>query len=120
MINDPQKVVELVNLNFLKAFTVDNNIPVPDLHEVVEKVRLEIIHFTRQAVVNILKRLKSSHTVTPDGFSCSTIKAPGPALAEPIRALFERLFSFNFYPPEWKQSYITPVYKSGVKQDMNN
>ena len=76
LINDPPKVTELLNSNFMNAFTVDNNIPISDLHYwiVEEDSGLAIIHFTPQAVVNILKRLKSLHTITPDGFSCSTIK----------------------------------------------
>lgn len=76
--------------------------------------------FDAATIASNLKKLKFSYTSGPDNIpSCILINCAD-ALAEPLAAIFNISIKNGEFPDLWKNSFITPLYKSGAKFDVTN
>ena len=57
----------------------------------------------------------------PDhGISARLLKDAAPVIAKPITYLVNLTISTGFIPAEWKDARVTPIFKSGARNDVNN
>ena len=57
----------------------------------------------------------------PDhGISARLLKDAAPVIAKPITYLVNLTISTGLIPTEWKDARVTPIFKSGARNDVNN
>ena len=83
-----------------------------------EKFKLRKI--TVSEVRNALKELKSKKATGVDGIPSRLIKDGSDALASPLSVIFNLTIQQNVIPAEWKKAKVTPLHKSGTKDDPRN
>ena len=81
-----------------------------------EKCKLRKI--TVSEVRKALKQLKSKKATGVDGIPSSLLKDGADALASPVPVNFNLLtIQQNVIPAEWKKAKVTPLHKSGTKDE---
>ena len=55
-----------------------------------------------------------------DQLSIKLVKLAAPLITHAMTVMFNKLIALGTFPCEWKISKVTPVYKSGVREVMNN
>ena len=88
IISDSALFSEMFNTAFSEAFTNDNGFITPCDDNGITST-LSNVYFSPLSIETQLRDLKNSKTVTPDGFSCYTLKIFGSALVRPLMLLFE-------------------------------
>ena len=84
-----------------------------------EKCKLRKI--TVSEVRKALKQLKSKKATGVDGIPSSLLKDGADALASPVPVNFNLLtIQQNVIPAEWKKAKVTPLHKSGTKDEPRN
>ena len=56
----------------------------------------------------------------PDGITARRLKDAAPVIAKPITYLVNLTISTGLIPTEWKDTRVTPIFKSGARNDVNN
>ena len=57
----------------------------------------------------------------PDhGISARLLKDAAPVIAKPITYLVNLTISTGLIPAEWKDARVSPIFKSGARNDVNN
>ena len=74
---------------------------------------------TIQDVVDIIKTLKTK-PCSVDDFSPDIIKTNSRLLVQPLARLFNQSISTGTFPQKLKHAIVTPVYKKGSRNDLNN
>ena len=67
-----------------------------------------------------LRKLKSTKATGLDGIPAKLLKDAAQEVAKPIANLINLTFSTGEIPQEWKEANVTPIFKSGEKDDVNN
>ena len=67
-----------------------------------------------------LKSLKPNFSAGPDGVPASILRACADSLYIPLTDLFNASLNSSFFPDLWKESYITPLHKSGSRFEVEN
>ena len=71
-------------------------------------------------VLKELSRLKVTKASGPDGITARRLKDAAPVIAKPITYLVNLTISTGLIPTEWKDRRVTPICKSGARNDVNN
>ena len=71
-------------------------------------------------VLKELSRLKVTKASGPDGITARRLKDAAPVIAKPITYLVNLTISTGLIPAEWKDARVTPIFKSGARNDVNN
>lgn len=74
---------------------------------------------TNEDVFNGIANLKPSTNTDADGLSVILFKNC-PSLIEPLRHIFNLSLSAGVFLDDWKLTFITPILKSGNKNDIAN
>ena len=73
-----------------------------------------------QLTLKELSRLKVTKASGPDGITARRLKDAAPVIAKPITYLVNLTISKGLIPAEWKDARVTPIFKSGARNDVNN
>ena len=68
----------------------------------------------------MLKELKPRKATGIDGIPSRLLKDGADALATPLSAIFNLSIQQNVIPAEWKKAKVTPLHKSGAKDNPQN
>jgi hypothetical protein len=110
----------LLNEFFGSVSTVDNGIE-PALNRVVANdVKIDSVTFTPAEVLHTIKKLKSSKSSGPDGYTTELFKKIDVALAEPLSLIYSSFMSVAQTPSAWAHAIVTPVFKHGDAVDPSN
>ena len=71
-------------------------------------------------VINAIKDLNINSSPGPDGIHPKFIKECMVGLVQPLVKIFNYSLSCGTFPNAWKSSYITPIYKSGDRSNVDN
>ena len=83
-----------------------------------EKFKLRKI--TVSEVHKSLKELKSKNATGVDGIPARLLKDGADSLASQLSVIFNLTIQQNVIPAEWKKVKVTPLHKSGTKEDPRN
>ena len=83
-----------------------------------EKFNLRKI--TVSEVSKALKDLKPKKATGVDGIPSRLLKDGSDAPASPLSVIFNLTIQQNVIPAEWKKAKVTPLHKSGLKDDPRN
>ena len=71
-------------------------------------------------VLKELSGLKVTKASGPDGITARRLKDAAPVVAKPTTYLVNLTISTGLIPTEWKDARVTPIFKSGARNDVNN
>lgn len=81
-------------------------------------IMLSNLIFDEDKVLRELRNLDPSKGPGPDGIPPSFLKNTASTIYVPLTILYNKCISHGTFPEIWKHAYITPVHKSGSKQDI--
>lgn len=67
-----------------------------------------------------LCKLKLSQATGLDGIPARVLEDAAPEIAKPIAYLINLTIWTGIIPQEWEEAKVTPIFKSGEKDDVNN
>ena len=78
------------------------------------------INFDCVDIANRLKKLNVNKSEGPDGIHPRVLSENSDVLAYPLKLLFEKSFSLNKLPLDWRSGNITTIFKKGSRLDVGN
>ena len=82
--------------------------------------KFKLRKITVSEVRKALKELKSKKATGVDGIPSRLLKNGSDAMASPLSVIFNLTIQQNVIPAEWKKAKVTPLHKSGTKDDPRN
>lgn len=108
-----------INVGTKMSEKIDKNLThIPEGPSVQSSIFLKPIE--RNEIIQIISELKSNSASGPDGISATLIKQIHMYIIEPLTYLINLSFKTAILPNQWKESIVTPVYKSGDPKNVNN
>ena len=71
-------------------------------------------------VLQALLRINVHKSCGPDKLHPGLLKEFGELIASPVAALFRYSLKHKIVPDEWKQAFVTPIYKKGSQNLAEN
>ncbi|PFX11729.1 putative RNA-directed DNA polymerase from transposon X-element [Stylophora pistillata] len=90
------------------------------LPQIVRPEKFNLRKITVTEVRKALKDLKPKKATGVDGIPSRLLKDGSDALAYPLSLIFNLTIQQNVIPAEWKKAKVTPLHKSGSKDDPRN
>ena len=115
--SNPSDISNLFSEYFSNVYNSTDNNFLFDINSFNNNIPFEI---TLDDVKYAIKNLKDSLSTGMDGIPAKFIKECSINVAFPLYLLFSRSLQEGIVPPEWKSSYLTPIYKSGAKCNILN
>lgn len=79
-----------------------------------------LVPVTKTEVIEIINTLKNKSSPGPDGIDVYVIKNVVNHISAPLVHLINLSFTTGILPKQWKESVVSPVYKTGDKKNPNN
>ena len=71
-------------------------------------------------VINLLRNIDEKKATGLDMIPRKLLKMAASIVAPSLTAIFTKSIITGIYPSEWKMARVTPVFKKGVKSNLNN
>ena len=94
--------------------------PPPGSHPVVPIHELSSVAVSASEVKSIFNNLDASKSPGPDGITARLLKEVAPEISASVTSIFNKTLTSGVFPEKWKDSKITPVFKSGQKDVITN
>lgn len=85
-----------------------------------KRVDIGAMSLTIDDVMTHLRNIDTSKGDGPDNISPILLKNCADGLASPLLRIFNLSLSTGIFPTRWKTSYITPIFKSGSRGNIEN
>ena len=117
---DDKDKAEILQKQFLSVFTGETDVCIdslpPRTHSIIEKIIL-----STKAVHEMLVKLNVHKSLGPDNIHPRILRELADMLSLPIAILFNKSIECEKLPREWKQAYVSPIYKKkGSKSHAEN
>lgn len=116
---DINKTLELFAKFFESVYTTSQGTPV-FISDIAPKVDIGSIHLDYSDVLNGLQDLKPNHIPGVDGIPALVLKKCSKSVCFPLLIIFNLSLSSGLFLDEWKSSFLIPIYKSGLKNNVEN
>jgi hypothetical protein len=112
--------VNLFAKNFAKSYS-RQICPKKDFsHLYNSQIQMCDMTFSIEQVLELLRKLPNHACRGPDEISALLFKNCAQALAGPLTLIFQQSIDLGIFPDRWKLSYISPIFKSGEKDNIKN
>ena len=78
------------------------------------------IKITKNEILKCISSLDNNKASSFDCVSNEMLKVSKNVLVQPLEILFNRILESGIYPSKWSKDILTPLHKSGDKNDANN
>ena len=92
----------------------------PDAYVVPAKTTFSVKLPTLSAVYKKLKDISKRKAAGLDKIPCKLLKIAAGIVAPSLTQIFNKIISMGIYPTDWKLAKVTPIFKKGKKDEMNN
>lgn len=75
---------------------------------------------TFSMVEQLLRTLDTNKATGSDNLGPRLLKISAPYIAESITYIYNESITSSVFPQKWKEAKVTPLFKNGVKDDVNN
>lgn len=116
--NDKEKA-DILQSQFLSVFNRNESIPIPKLAQRT-KFNLKNIKVQADVVRRRLKLLNVNKSLGPDNIHPRMLVELADQIYKPITLLLNKSLKTGKLPNEWKEAYITPIYKKGSRKQAEN
>lgn len=113
-------ICDLFALFFKRVYVEENVGDVPDSFGLSEDVCLGSIVLSRADVLKSLLNISVDKGSGPDNISPLILRNCAYALLTPLYHIFSQSLSSGHFPKRWKISYITPIFKTGSRKNVEN
>ena len=103
---------EILNRQFVSAFTAEGNTALPEIGASTAAV-IDTIHVSCKDVTKLLRNLKSHTATGPDGIPIWLLKEAAAEIAPAVTHLFQASLNQGKVPLLWKEALVVPVFKKG-------
>ena len=116
---DARSKAEILNNQFLKSFTSDNDDHIPDKGQSPHRL-MQNINITETGINKLLKNLKPHKAAGPDNIPSRILKECSELISPILLIIFRKSLSCGKIPSDWKHANICHVYIKGDKHDPIN
>lgn len=116
----PVDVCKLFSKFFSSVYEPTSNNSSDSITPSDSQVLITDLTFSRDTIVKSLKSLDVTKSCGPDGIPPFFLKYSAESIGVPLLNLFNRSLKEGIVPQAWKVAHITPVFKSGTKNDVTN
>ena len=81
---------------------------------------IEDLLITSDKVKNILSTLDCSKSTGCDQIGNRLLKKAAIPISQILCHIFNKSLTNGIYPETWKRAFVIPLYKKGIKSDINN
>lgn len=106
--------------DYFRKVYEEKNFDVQSAPEDWYNISISEIRVTPVEIFLLLEKLDPRKSCGPDLIPPLFLKRCAASLAYPVAILFNKSLSDAIFPDLWKKSFITPIYKSGNRNDISN
>ena len=114
-----EEKANILQQQFSNVFTREPNGDIPTI-ESKSNISISDMHVTENMVCNELKKLNPNKSCGPDDIHPRMLIEIAELIAGPITLLLNRTVEQSTLPHDWKQAFISPIYKKGSKSNAEN
>ena len=127
-VSDSKQIANALNSHFVNvgprlASRIDNkpgDDPLYHLDTCIEETIFQFKQVNENTVMKYIQNLKQGKSAGPDNIPTVILKDAADCICKPLTMIFNSSFRLGTFPDRWKIARITPIYKSGAKDDTNN
>ena len=71
-------------------------------------------------VVTLLREINERKVAGLDKIPCKPLEIQAEIVAPSLKEIFSKSRSTGIFPSEWKLARVSPIFKNGKKDDLNN
>ena len=116
---DDEEKANILSDQFSSVFSVEPEGDIPKINVRTDSKVLELI-ITVDMVLEALQKLNVNKSVGPDGIHPRLLKELAEEIASPITLIFNKSITEGKLPNEWKEAFISSIYKKGSKNLAEN
>ena len=94
--------------------------PLCRLNNRTEEIVFQFKHENDRTVLEYIQNLKQGKSAGPDKIPTAILKDAADLICKPLTMIFNSCSRLGTFPDRWKIARMTPIYKSGAKDDTNN
>ena len=122
--NNPSKMADILQNQFTSVFSDPNapNVKAPDFDvpSIKEQSNELGFYMTDEQAIAAIDKISSNAASGPDGVPVTLLKTCSRELCQPIKLIWAESFAKKEIPSFYKQTCISPIYKSGNRAEAIN
>ena len=110
---DCERMMMMINLQFLSVFTNENINQIPDINQVFNGSDEDLLHTIQVScdeVIELIDKLKPNKSPGPDEMFAIVLKECKEELSRPLTQLFNQLLNESVVPDSWKKYYFVSIF----------
>ena len=99
--------------------SVINNSVLPALTFFTNK-RIDYVTIENEEIISLVRKINPNKATGSDGISGKMLLLCDDSVSIPLQIIYSNILSTSIYPDIWKLANVTPIFKKGDKQLINN
>ena len=118
-INSREKA-ELFNDFFTKQCSLNINDSTLPIFESLTNKRIDNVRINDNEILSLIRNLNPNKATGSDGITGKMLLICDESAVLPLKIIFQNILDTSVYPDSWKLANLTPVFKKGDKQLVEN
>ena len=96
-----------------------NNSTLPQFEYLTDK-RIDNVSFNDDDILLLIRNLSPNKAAGSDGITAQMLQICDSSVVLPLKLIFQNIMVSSIYPDMWKVANVTPIFKKGGKQLVEN